>query len=113
MSAAKEMSLIYFDVVEVSESRAGETPFRTRTGSVFKFPKSEIQDRTGHASIVEIKITEGDDAGLTMEYALDTVFPVRIDDYGRLIARVPKRATMDSGMNDVSFTRISRPLIQK
>lgn len=113
MSAAKEMSLMLQDVVEVEESGGLRTGTRTNTGWVRGFSDSHVRDRAGDASEIEIVVTDGPDSELTVTYALKSRFPVRIDDYARLVARVPKEAELMTGMGNVRITRLTRALKQK
>lgn len=114
MRAAKELSLLIDDVVEVEEtSLVGSNNVRRNIGWVKGFPDSRIRNREGEASKIEIVVTEGPDSELTVTYALQGRFPVRLDDYSRTIARVPKEASLVTGMGDIRITRLSRPPITK
>ena len=114
MRAAKEQSLMIADVVEVEEtSLIGSNTKRRNIGWVKGFPDARVKNRTGDASAIEVVVTEGPDSELTVTYALQGRFPVRLDDYSRTIARVPKESTLASDMADVRITRLSRLPITK
>lgn len=114
MRAPKETSLMLMDVVEVEETMLiGSNSTRKNIGWVLEFPDSRIRNYTGDASEIRIMVTEGPDSELPITYALNSRFPVRLDRFARMIARVPKEGTLLSGMTDVKITRISRGTVAK
>lgn len=101
------------DVVVVEESGGFRTHPRINTGWVRGFSDARIKNREGDASKIEIVVTDGPDSELTVTYTLKSRFPVRIDDFARTIARVPKEAELVTGMGDVRITRLSRQMRQR
>ncbi len=112
-AAAKEISLMLQDIVMVEESHLIGGGTRKNIGWVRGFPDAHTHNFAGDASKIEIVVTDGPDVELPVIYTLKSRFPVRRDVFARIIARVPKEATIESDMADVRITRLSRATILK
>ncbi len=100
------------DDVEIEERLIGSTiPGKRIRGYVSSF-SFNTKDGGGSGTKFFVRVTSTDSYLFETDYKLSK-FPVRINDYGQIIAIVPKVAMLDQGLTEIHITRFSRPMRQR